>query len=136
MPQQRERNSTVVLAHRGSDGEPVIVLAGALTGSCVRRFRDTVMEQRNVAQRLLRIDMSRVSAVDPVGIRTLVACRRLAAAAGVDLLLVHPSWVVSQRLGLGRSANTFGVERGIANPPTAWTNPSVSTPRAVKTGSG
>jgi anti-anti-sigma factor len=105
-----------VLTHRGADGEPVVVLSGRLGIHCVGGFRDAVMAARTQAQDKVRVDLSRVPEVDGVGVRTLVACRRLAASAGVDLVLVRPSDAVSRRLGLSRPAKVFGVDHGAGQP--------------------
>lgn len=116
MRQQPGQTGTVVLTHRGGDGEPVVVLSGRLGISAVGGFRDAVMDARAQARQRLRVDLSRVAAVDGVGVRTLVACRRLAATAGVDLVLVRPSEAVIQRLGLTRLATVFRVDYGAAEP--------------------
>jgi anti-anti-sigma factor len=110
------RTDTVVLTHRGTDGEPVVVLSGRLGISSVARLRDAVMNARTDAKALLRVDLSRVSAIDAVGVRTLVACRRLTATLGVDLLLVHPSHAAAKRLARTGLAKVFRVEHGTDQP--------------------
>lgn len=92
------KRSSVVLVHQRPRGEIEILLAGQLDISCVGRLRDAVLRASQNAQRQIAIDLSRVTAVDGVGLRTLVACRRLAAAVGLEMVLVRPSRPLFSRL--------------------------------------
>ena len=88
----------VVLVHQGPDGEAHIVVSGRLDISCAGRLRNAVVSAAYEAKGRIAVDVSRVTAVDPIGLRTLVACRRLAAAVGIELVLLHPSPVLASRL--------------------------------------
>jgi anti-anti-sigma factor len=119
VPRKSGPVDAVVLTHRGPDGEPVVVLSGRLGLSCVSGVRDAVMKARTDARELLRVDVSRVAAIDPAGVRTLVACRRLAACVGVELLLVRPSEPVTRRMELTGLTKVIKVENGTVLPPAA-----------------
>lgn len=96
-----KRNSTaaaVVLTHQDEHGDPTVVVAGRLGMHSVARLRNAVLSARTETRTVLRIDLSRVSGVDRAGLRTLIACRRIAAAVDVELLLVRPSPDVHRRL--------------------------------------
>jgi anti-anti-sigma factor len=107
------KRSSVVLTHERPAGDVEILLAGRLDLSCVGRLRDAVLQASHDADGRVAVDVSRVTAVDSVGLRTLIACRRLAAAVGVQMVLERPSAVLYSRLattGLLRTFKVTGVE--------------------------
>lgn len=100
---------SVVLAHRRPDGQMEILLAGHLDINCVGRLRDAVMSATYNGRERVVVDASRITDVDSVGLRTLVACRRLAVAAGVQLVLDRPSPSLLARLASTGLLRTFTV---------------------------
>lgn len=105
---------SVVLTHHRPGGEVEVVLAGRLDISCVGRLRNAVLLASDDATGELSVETSRVTAVDGVGLRTLIACRRLAAALGVQLVLERPSESLIGRLARTGLLRTFTV-RGAAS---------------------
>lgn len=101
--------SSVVLAHERGPGDVQILLSGRLDISCVGRLRDAVLQASHGARGRLGVDTSRVIAVDGVGLRTLIACRRLAAALGVQMVLERPSRPLLARLSSTGLLRTFKV---------------------------
>jgi anti-anti-sigma factor len=103
------KRSSDVLTHERPAGEVEILLAGRLDLSCVGRLRDAVLQASRAANGRVAVDVSRVTAVDSVGLRTLIACRRLAAAVGVQMVLERPSRVLYARLATTGLLRTFKV---------------------------
>ncbi|HVT22345.1 MAG TPA: STAS domain-containing protein [Mycobacteriales bacterium] len=103
----------IVLVHRRPEGETEVVLVGRLDIGCVGRLRNAVVRAADESNARITVDASRVTAVDPVGLRTLVACRRLAAAIGIDMILWRPSPPLQARLrriGLDRTLTVAGCD--------------------------
>lgn len=101
--------STVVLSHKRPNGEVEVLLSGRLDMSCVGRLRDAVLLASRDADGQVAVETSRVTAVDGVGLRTLIACRRLAAALGVQMTLERPSQSLVARLSSTGLLRTFKV---------------------------
>lgn len=107
---------SVVLAHERANGDVEILLAGRLGLSCVGRLRDAVLQASHDSSGRVAVDTSRVTAVDGVGLRTLIACRRLAAVLGVQMILERPSRPLLARLSSTGLLRTFKVTGAPAAP--------------------
>ena len=95
----------VVLTHQGAGGETVIVLSGKLGADTATRLIGAVLREGALACQRLRLDVRRVTGIDTAGLQALIACRRLAAGSGVELVLARPSRHVAdwlRRTGLSR----------------------------------
>jgi anti-anti-sigma regulatory factor len=110
---------SVVLSHRRPGGEVEVVLAGRLDLRCVGRPRDAVLLASLSAGGRVAVETSRVTAVDGVGLRTLIACRRLAAALGVQMVLERPSRPLLARLSQTGLLRTFKVSGALPAPDDA-----------------
>ncbi|HVT64241.1 MAG TPA: STAS domain-containing protein [Mycobacteriales bacterium] len=100
---------STVLTHRRRDGEIEVLLVGRLDLSCVGRLRDAVLLASHETTNYVAVEASRVTAVDGVGLRTLIACRRLATALGVQMVIVRPSAPLFTRLASTGLLRTFRV---------------------------
>jgi anti-anti-sigma factor len=119
---------SVVLSHHRPGGEVEVLLAGRLDISCVGRLRDAVLLASRDAKGQVAVETSRVTDVDGVGLRTLIACRRLAAALGVQMVLERPSPPLMSRLARTGLLRTFKVTGA---PPASDVGFTVSDRRAA-----
>jgi anti-anti-sigma factor len=98
---------------------PRVTLRGHLGPAAAARLREALATAIGAAADTVVVDVSRVDSMNSAVLRTLIAGRRLAAAAGVSLLLHRPSEQMTMLLACTGLRRAFAVDAGTAYDVTA-----------------
>jgi len=90
-----------------AEADVTVTVAGEIDLDTAGRFRDAALSALTAAPKTLRLDLAGVSFMDSTGLHALMATKRRADLAGVQLVLTRPSPTVARLLDLSGLDRVF-----------------------------